>query len=663
MANDGIDDFRPRFGRTRNRGGAPARSFLRQVLRQASMAGGKDIGSGVAHGSASRVRFGHGARAIHRQHVMRYFGPARRRVVIKARIVRLQTDRLRGARLHLHYIQRDGVDEERGPGRLYNAVGEDADGKAFLERSAGDRHQFRFIVSPEDGVEMASLKPFVRDLMRAMEEDLGTRLDWVAVDHFNTGQPHTHIVLRGRDERGEDLVISRDYISHGMRHRASELLTLELGPQTTREIIDRFRRQVGQDRFTDLDRALIREAEEGIMQTQAVAGTPADRVAQAMRVKRLRHLERRGLARQTGSGVWALSADLEATLRRAGERGDIIKTMHRGMKRAGLEAGAAAFSIHDPADRHAAVITGRVIDRGLHDELNDVPYILVDATDGRVHYITLDPGEDMEDFPPGAIVEVRPADIRPGKADRLIAEVAKKNAGLYSQQAHRAHDPRASERFIRAHVNRLEALRRSGLVRRLADGSWEIPQDFEERLAARATGRGRLAARVATLSFLSLEDQVRASGATWLDRQLLAERPLTLQGDRFGADAMQALQRRREYLVEQGLAERQKTGWRYRRNLLLFLQRRELAAAGEQLAREKGLAHVPVREGKRVSGVYSGVMRLASGKFAVIETSREFTLVPWRPVLERRRGQVVDAMARGASISFAFGKKRGMGFG
>jgi len=661
MADDGRDDFRPRFGRARNRGGVRTGSFLRRVLQQASLAGGKGVTTGMLRRGASGAYVSRDGRVLRHHGRRLYLGPAQRRVIIKARVVKLKTSGMEVAQLHLHYLQRDGVDEERGPGRLYDAVSVDADGKAFLQRSAGDRHQFRFIVSPEDGVEMASLKPFVRDLMRAMEEDLGTRLDWVAVDHFDTGQPHTHIVLRGRDERGDDLVISRDYISYGMRHRASELLTLELGPQTTREIIDRFRRQVGQDRFTDLDRALIREAEEGIVQIQAVAGTPADRVAQAMRVKRLRHLERRGLARQTGSGAWELSADLEATLRRAGERGDIIKTMHRGMKRAGMEAGAAAFSIHDPAARHAAAVTGRVIDRGLHDELNDVPYILVDAADGRVHYIALDPGEDMEDFPPGAIVEVHPADIRPGKADRLIAEVAKKNAGLYSQQAHQTHDPRASERFIRAHVNRLEALRRSGLVRRLADGSWEIPPEFEERLAARATGRGRLAARVATLSFLSLEDQVRARGATWLDRQLLAERPLALQGDRFGADAMQALQRRREYLVEQGLAERQKTGWRYRRNLLLFLQGRELAAAGEQLAREKGLAHVPAREGKRVRGVYSGVMRLASGKFAVIETSREFTLVPWRPVLERRRGQGVAAIVRGASVSFEFGRKRGMG--
>ncbi|MBH9796816.1 relaxase/mobilization nuclease domain-containing protein, partial [Clostridioides difficile] len=80
------------------------------------------------------------------------------------------------------------------------------------------------------------LKPFVRDLMRQVEADLGTRLDWVAADHFNTGHPHTHIVVRGADERGQDLVIARDYIAHGMRARASDLMTRELGPETEIEI-------------------------------------------------------------------------------------------------------------------------------------------------------------------------------------------------------------------------------------------------------------------------------------------------------------------------------------------------------------------------------------------------------------------------------------------
>src|SRR3546814_17146226 len=66
--------------------------------------------------------------------------------------------------------------------------------------------------------------------------DLGTNLDWVAVDHHNTGHPHTHIIVRGKDERGKDLIIARDYISRGLRERACELVDLDFGPRTDTSI-------------------------------------------------------------------------------------------------------------------------------------------------------------------------------------------------------------------------------------------------------------------------------------------------------------------------------------------------------------------------------------------------------------------------------------------
>ena len=69
-----------------------------------------------------------------------------------------------------------------------------------------------------------------------MEADLGTKLDWVAVDHFNTGHPHSHVVIRGKDETGKDLIIAQDYITDGIRLRAQGLATLELGPETDFEL-------------------------------------------------------------------------------------------------------------------------------------------------------------------------------------------------------------------------------------------------------------------------------------------------------------------------------------------------------------------------------------------------------------------------------------------
>ena len=150
--------------------------------------------------------------------------PGSRRVVVKARYTRIINGDLGAARAHLKYIQRDGVTREGSRGSAYDANRDDVDQGAFLERSKGDPHQFRIILSPEDGDRLHDLKPLVRDLLGQMERDLGTRLDWVAVDHFNTGHPHSHIVIRGKDDQGRDLVMARDYIGHGIR--SQETFTL-----------------------------------------------------------------------------------------------------------------------------------------------------------------------------------------------------------------------------------------------------------------------------------------------------------------------------------------------------------------------------------------------------------------------------------------------------
>ena len=119
-----------------------------------------------------------------------------------------------------------------------------ADERAFAERCEDDRHHFRFIVSPEDGAELGDLKTFTRELMLDVERDLGTKLDWVAVDHWNTDNPHVHVLIRGRADDGQDLVISREYISRGFRDRAAERVTLELGPRSEQEIRTALEREV-----------------------------------------------------------------------------------------------------------------------------------------------------------------------------------------------------------------------------------------------------------------------------------------------------------------------------------------------------------------------------------------------------------------------------------
>ena len=143
---------------------------------------------------------------------------------MKARVVRHHGTRFRSAPLpkHIAYLKREGVTRDGADARMFDARSDAADERAFAERCEDDRHHFRFIVSPEDAAQMADLRTFTRELMADVERDLGTRLDWVAVDHWNTDNPHVHVLIRGKADDGQDLVISRDYISRGFRDRAAE---------------------------------------------------------------------------------------------------------------------------------------------------------------------------------------------------------------------------------------------------------------------------------------------------------------------------------------------------------------------------------------------------------------------------------------------------------
>jgi hypothetical protein len=227
-----------------------------------------------------------------------------RRVTIKTLLVNHQRASPQSLAKHLRYIERDGAGRDGEPGRAYGPQTDEADLDAFKERCADDRHHFRFIVSPEDGAELDDLRTYTRHLMNRMEADLGTRLDWVAVDHWNTDNPHTHLIVRGRDDTGKDLIIAGDYIADGFRHRAAELATEWLGPRTELEIQQTLQREVEQERWTSLDRTLQREAgDDGRVQSNGStnpAATPAPAADRPPATLAAPGPGRRGAARHLG---------------------------------------------------------------------------------------------------------------------------------------------------------------------------------------------------------------------------------------------------------------------------------------------------------------------------------------------------------------------------
>lgn len=371
--------FTPKFGRMGWKQGTRLDRYINQVMRAAHTSGhvlGKTRsnfnGSRIGRGSAFGTLAGAGL-----------YSGGNRRVIVKARIAKFKAGNLGAARAHLRYIQRDGVTPEGEEGKLYGRNMDEASGTVFIDRCEDDRHQFRLIVSPEDGAELADLKPFIRDLMTKVEVDLGTKLDWVAVDHYNTGHPHTHIIIRGKDDRGEDLIIAKDYIAHGFRSRARELLTLELGTELESDMAQKLAREVGADRFTRLDRALLNHADQGFLVVSAMP--PTDRETHAAHMGRLRKLEDMGLVRERQTGVWQLGQDIERKLRSLGQRGDIIKTMYKLLREAGIDRASGSYAVFDTAKPNNRIV-GRVAGIGLTDEINDRHYVVVDGTDGKVHY-------------------------------------------------------------------------------------------------------------------------------------------------------------------------------------------------------------------------------------------------------------------------------------
>lgn len=581
-----------------------------------------------------------------------------RRVVIKSRLIRLAGNGLKGVRAHLRYLQRDGVSHEGEPGDLYDAQQDRADAGTFLDTSDGDRHQFRFIVSAEDAIEYSDLKPLTRRLMLQMEQDLGTKLDWIAVDHHNTGHPHTHIVLRGKNDQSKDLIIAREYLSRGMRERAAELVTLDLGPRTDHEIQSRLRAEVEQERFTGLDRSLLRELEpDGTVRSER----DQDAFRQTLRAGRLQKLKRLGLAEEVAPGRWQLAQDLEPVLRRMGERGDIIKALHQNLAQAKLSRSAADMVIHEPGELGVRLI-GRVLSRGLVDELSDRHYLIVDALDGRVHHLEIGQGEATEPTPEGSVVAVTPKQPAIKPVDQTIAAIAAAHDGRYSAELHLQHDPTATPPFVETHLRRLEAMRRAGVgVDREVAGTWIVASDHLERaLRYEQMLTRQVPVQIEVLSTLKLERQARAEGSTWLDRELVGDDPTPIRDSGFGQEARQALTQRRQWLMEWGLASEQQGNVVYRANLLRTLRERELQKVGSQLAGELGLPYASQEPRQRIEGVYRRRLDLVSGRYALIENTREFTLVPWRPVLERNLGKQVSGIAKGdGGISWTLGRQRG----
>ena len=395
----------------------------------------------------------------------------------------------------------------------------------------------------------------------------------------------------------------------------------------------------------------------------------AARRNRALLIARARKLESMRLATEVEVGRWTISGRAEPVLRELGERGDIIKTMHRALEQEGLaeERPFTRYLLHrqETTDR----IIGRVLAKGLGgDEMADRVRLVIDGVDGCVHHLEMDTAR-AEEIGRGMIVAAGSGHAGPRAVDRNIMDVAGQD-GIYRPSAHleqaRAGIGRIGgdpEAFVRSHVRRLEALRRAGHAERIDADHWRVASDLVERGKAYDQDRDPGNIRINLLSPTGLDRQIGHEGATWLDRELAVRERTVLADEGFGREVKVALEKRKRALVDMGYATVHGDGRVIApKDLIRRLEAVDIERAGRALAAERGREWQPAIPGDYVTGQLVGSTQLSSGRFAMIDDGLGFSLVPWRPALEQHLGQHISGVAMpGGDVDWSFGRKRGLG--
>lgn len=619
-------------------------------------AGGR---SSASRGSTTFEQYARPQRVVVKTHIVRHRSPQKGRESITR---------------HVRYLGREAVTRDAGSGRFYDAKREDLDAKSETKSWAQDRHHFRIIVSAEGARSLDDIKAYTREIMARVERDLGA-LQWLAVNHTNTDNPHTHLLIRGKANDGTDLVISRQYISHGIRQRAAEVATEFLGERTREEAQIAVANEARAERWTSLDGALARIAQpvaEGLqIDMKEVKLSRYALITRELLAERLKFLQEAGLAQQLPAEkrtflgrppVWRLAPDFQKQLHELGARQDIIKNLYASL-------GPAAAAIAPQVQRAGSeqrlsgalqpAIRGLVVAKGAPDELSDERFAVLEDRAGKRHYVRLWAGETLDAVRVGGVLEVGRSTHRKWQIAREIARVAEfAQDGLYSigrhrkwvQVWHRQAGAAGVERYLRAfgmNVADLAKQADSGIAPAL-DNAFTVDRAKLEQFTA---NRNRwLDVRVVAAH--SLGEQIEAHAYTWLDRQILRTQMAKEVSDKDfirNAQVQNAIVKRSDWLVEHGYAKRAD---RDKTNSVTFLpgaRARLIAREHDEFARHcnqkhgKGVEYV--RDGQSVAGVYRGMMYQHRGSFALIETDGGIFAAPVSRAPWAEKGQRVTAKA------------------
>ena len=600
---------------------------------------------GIAQAGRSKKRLTrHGLMARGNSFVGQRYG---QRVVVKIRFVKHKpglTSAGGGAsalRDHLRYVSRSGAGKDGIQAVLFNGQEEGVGKKDFLTLCEGDRHHFRFIISPENGHDIPDFHIYVRGVMELVEKDLKTKLEWVSAVHYDTDDPHAHVIVRGKTDSGKDLVIGQDYIKEGVRKRAQEVATELLGERSLEQIQKSLEKEVDALRVTSLDRFIEKQAqasEERQVDVRKQVNFGKSVFYEGLLKGRLKFLGAAGLAQEHPPGIYALKEDYQDVLTQIASRNDAVKKLQNK-----IDVGLDGLTIYSLKDGQGPTIEGRVVAKGIHNELYDSKFVVVKEGNGQLHYVPAGEFRRYDELEDGSVIQVRPGKAGTGRADHNIAQMAGEHGGVYDPSHHMAHveknqsyiPPEQRSKYLEAHATRLSTLEESGVVEPLGDGRYKIPADViarGEEITRQINEREkkRFYPVVSVLSATPPEKHIEAAKKTWLDKELYKQ----LKGKGASGTArdpviQDALKQRKDWLLKHDLAFIQSNGeFAMRDYALPRLDKLEVYTAGRKLAEKLDVTFNDTQVQIGATMRYEGFVTLQTGVWAVAVKGQSLQLAP-----------------------------------
>ncbi len=594
------------------------------------LAGFRGTSSATLKARQAARRSGQGTRLAHMQ-----------RVVVKVHVSRHRPGKVHGSALrHVSYIGRESASLDGEHGVFYDAAHEGLNARQIVKGWEQDRHHFRLIVSAENADDLPELKLYIRRMMAGVQRDLGTPLQWLAVDHYNTDNPHTHVLVRGLKQDQTDLVMPRKYISYGLRFQAEKVATEMLGPRSADDIRREHDNQIKAERFTALDRMIERSLEAGEAGQAGRIDLHPDKpigfaVDDRKRVLgRLQFLQTMDLAKKGRGTWWILDPEFGSKLRDLGRRNDLIKTLYASL---GTQAGFVERM--NAREVSAQPILGELVTKGSVDEISDRKFVVVRDSAGKLYYGQVPADENFRRAQSGAVVELGEMAHRQRTVFGEIAAVAQGHGGIYTaadhatflSQQHPELTPDQAAARVRSAAAKMAFVagyNRSG-VTQLAEGKFQIDAPVFERFAS--AKRGQTDLRI--LSAHSLKQQAEARALTWFDRQLLQPNgtgqtaPANWQGE-FAT----AFERRRQWLVSQGLAEftgPDRSAITFKAGAVAHLRSAEFRQLQASFASEFKRPAIRLPRETIITGQYLGLRESHAGPVALIATPQRLYVTRW----------------------------------